>query len=427
MGFMIPVLQNKFKNSKIIALHVDERFALDENHENAAVFCGTDTEAVQKFLEKELPEIDASLIRIIEWRPSLNYYKDSFVKLLSIVVDFIKRKDAEKRTTAFFGKRWIKNFFKNLNNINEVLLYKTTDIPVIVTGSGPSLESVLPVIRKLKDNCLIIAASSSVMALSCGGILPDIVITTDGGSWALRHIYPLYRKEKTPAIAVNLCAALPSQCKDTPQLIINDGSLFQNIVLHELSIPSVIIPQKGTVTAAAVELAMILSGGNIYLAGMDLSVSDIRTHARPYGFDNLFFGCAGRFNPVYSQNFMRSNLLQNGGSMNIYASWFRNQLGIWPKRIFSLSDSKIFKNAFPSERNGKKTDEYLKPVKVNKDLNLYYNKGISALLKAIDAEDTYEKLKEELSPLLFPGKVKITKNELKTAVTEIAACYDRKI
>ena len=425
---MIPVLQNKFKNSRIISLHAVEKFTSHENYENAAAFCGTDAESVQKFLEEELQEIDASRIQIVEWRPSLNYYKDSYVKILSIVIDFIKRHDAEKRTTAFFGKKWIKNFFKNLSNINEVILYKTTDIPVIVVGSGPGLESVLPVIRKLKDSCLIIAASSSAMALSYGGILPDIVIATDGGNWALHHIYPLYKKENTTALAVNLCAALPSQCKDTPQLIINDGSLFQNIILHELSIPSVIIPQKGTVTASAVELAMILSSGNIYLAGMDLSVSDIRTHARPYGFDNLFFGCAGRLAPVYSQNFMRSGLIQKGGSMNIYASWFKNQLDIWPKRIFSLSNSNIFINAFPSEKNRKKnTDDYLKPVKIKKDSGFYYNKGVAALLSAIDKEDYSESIKKELAPLLFPERNDITKNELKTAVTDIAACYDRKI
>jgi hypothetical protein len=425
-GYMIPILKKKYENCKIIALHVDERFIEQDDNANIISFYSTDDAVIHEFLEKEIPEIDTSFIRIIEWHPSLNYYKDKYVKLLSVVVNFIKWADAERKTTDFFGRRWIKNFFKNLRNLKKIILYKTTDIPVIITGSGPSLETVLPVIAKLQDNCIIIAASSSVMALSYSGILPDIVIATDGGSWALRHIYQCFRNRKTKAVAVNLCAALPSQLKDTPHLIINDGSFWQNIVFHELSMPSVIITQKGTVTASAVELAMILSSGNIYLAGMDLSVSDIRTHVRPYGFDDIFFGIAGRFTPVYSQNFVRSTLLKKSGSMNIYASWFRNKLDLWAKRIFSLNNSNIFESSLPEKLSEKKnTEKIFKSVKINKDFALLYNKGVSALLKAIGEHDYAENLKSELAPLLFPKRNDVTENELKEAITEIAVYYGK--
>ena len=423
---MIPVLENKFKNRKIIALHVDKRFCGQKNNENISSLCETDAEKVQMFLEKELPEIDADLIRIIEWRPSLNYYREDYVKLLSIVVDFIKRTDAEKRTTAFFGKRWIKNFFRNLQNIEKILLYKTTDIPVIVTGSGPSLEDALPIISKFQETCLVISASSSVLALSSAGIMPDIVITTDGGCWALQHIYSLGRNEKTKAVAATLCSALPSQCRDTPHLIINDGSFWQNIILHELSIPSIIIPQKGTVSASAIELAMILSAGNIYLAGMDLAVNDIKTHARPYGFDAIFYGSANRFMPFYSHSFKRSRLLHDGGSMNIYSTWFKNQLNAWPEKIFSLNKSNIFRFSLPPEgKKNKNMENHLKPVSIKKDPALFYKKGYSALLKGIDVQDYSKNLLRELAPLLFPGENNITGEKLKTSILEIANRYDK--
>jgi hypothetical protein len=271
------------------------------------------------------------------------------------------------------------------------------------------------------------------MALNHAGVSADIITATDGGNWALQHIYPFYRKSvskaETCAFAVNLSAALPSQCRDTPLLIMNDGSFWQNIILHELSLPSVIIAQKGTVTACAVELAMILSSGNIYLAGMDLSVKDIRTHVKPYGFDYLFFNNASRFSPVYSKIFTRSSLLKDGGSMNIYASWFKNQLDIWPKRIFSLgANNTVFENSLPAEQAAEKnTNEIFKTVNINGDSSLFHKRGLSALIRALKDSRYASNLKAELIPLLFPDKKEITDIELENAITEEEAASIRQL
>jgi len=436
----VPVLQEKFKNSKIIALHVEENF--QPLYPEIPAFCGTDSALVQEFLEKEIPEIDASLIRIIEWRPSLNYYKTGYVKLLSDAVEYIKREDAGKRTVAAFGKRWFKNFFRNLRNIQKTLLYREMNIPVIVCGSGPCLEKALPLVRQLQEKCLIIAASSSALALVHGGVTADIVITTDGGSWALRHIYNCFRRSVSVSqhgwfmdnstsgndtvsglkdqvfLAANLCAALPSQCGSLPQLILNDGSLWQSVVLRELSLPSVIIPQRGTVTASAIDLALLLTSGNIYLAGMDLSVMDIRTHVRPYGFDYLFSGDADRFSPVYSQIFFRSGHIRSGGGFGVYAAWFKKQLLSWPKRIFSLTDSnEIFSSALSVETSVKKTTGDFFKIDY-KDAVQFYEKGKAALLSALKDSRYAVKLKKELTPLLFHDVKEVTEDELKAAVDE---------
>jgi len=372
-------------------------------------------------LETHLQNIKTDRIRVIEWRPSLNYLKDAYVKIFSAAASFLKRSDAEKRTTAVFGKRWIKNFFKNIGNINHTLLYRQMEIPVIVTGSGPSLEQALSVIQKAQDKCLVIAASSSVLALSSAGITADIVIATDGGSWALKHIYPFFRNQKyknTSVFAVNLCAALPSQCADSAQLILNDGSFWQNVVLHELALPSVIIPQRGTVTATAVELALLLSSGNVYLAGLDFSVNDIRTHAKPYGFDNLFYSTANRFVPFYSESYSRSRLLHEGGSMNIYASWFKEQLKKWSKRVFSIGGNKIFEHGEPSSHGSlKKTDEFFKAVAFENS-NVFCEKGIQALFDALKKPEYSQNIKRELNSLLFSGENEVTDLELETVLKE---------
>jgi hypothetical protein len=395
MGYIVPVLKEKFANSKIVVLHIEEGFPPSGVPEISK------KDSVQEFLEAEVPQTDSSKIKIIEWRPSLIFYKEAYVNLLSEVVNFIKRADAENRTVSAFGKKWFKNFFKNLKNLKHAFLYRDTSLPVIITGSGPSLEKTLPLIKRMQDKSLIIASSSSVMALSHNGISPDLVITTDGGSWALRHIYPCYRNAfgTAAAFAANLCAALPSQCSGNPFLIINDGSLWQSVILHELAIPSVIIPQKGTVTASAVELALTLTSGNIYLAGMDLSVKDIRTHVRPYAFDHLQFDAASRFTPVYSQSYVRSSLLREGGSLDIYAAWFKKQFILWPKRIFTLDEGNL-----EGQGGVKKTADYFKVVDVKNDVE----KGTRALIAALKDEKYAGNLKAELVPMLFPGETDVS-------------------
>jgi len=427
MGYLVPALRERFNKSKIITLHVDnfpqEQKTGCEQTEDAVLF-SIDSSQVKKFLEKEVPETNIENIRIIEWRPSLNYFKEAYITLLSIVVDFLKQISAVKRTTAAFGKRWIKNFFNNLGKLNKILLYRQTEIPVIITGSGPGLEDALPVINKLQKNCLIIAASSSAMALSSGGIKADIVIATDGGNWALRHLLFTQRNKEhfhntdgnyfSEGYAVNLCAALPSQTKDSPFFILNDGSFWQSVILHELAVPSVIIAQRGTVTATAVDLALLLSSGGIYLAGMDFSNSDIITHARPYAFDGFLFGKANRFLPVYSESFTRSRLIKEGGSMNIYASWFKDQLQLWPQRIFSLTDHKIFNKSIP-EKNAelKNTNNIFNIKNIKEDTACFYKRGTNALFSAMRNSKYADSIKKELASLLFPS------DESKAAAQEI--------
>lgn len=408
LGYMIPVLQERFKDSTIIALHIKDF---------------SEPSLVQKHLEEKIPNIDVNDIQIIEWRPSLNHYKEAYVNLLSQVVDFIKRTDAGNRTTAAFGRRWIRNFFRNLKNINKNLLYKQAEIPVIITGSSPGLEKALPLIKEMQDSCIIIAASSSYLALHHNGIKADLIISTDGGPWALKHLYPFFRHGScdNTALAVNLCSALPSQCCETPRLLINDGSFWQNIILHELSLPSVLIPQRGTVTATALELAMILSCGNIYLAGMDFSFNDIRSHVKPYSFDNLFFTCADRFNPFYSQCFTRSSLINKGGSMDIYAAWFKTQLPSWQKRIFAIGESNIFETGVPLKNNsGKNKNEYFKIAAFNNNDSQIAEKGVAALFAALKNPEYAENIRHELTSLLFSSGKKVTDDELKTEINNIA-------
>jgi hypothetical protein len=446
MGYMIPVLREKRPEGKIIVLHADANFkTLAGVFPGDAVWYPDGGISAQGFLEAEVPA--SAKVRIVEWRPGLNVYGDIILELVRESADFIKRLEAGRRTDAFFGKRWTRNFFRNLALFQNTLMYRKMDMPVVITGSGPSLEAVLPGIFAARENVFVLAASSSLPALAAGGITPDMVISTDGGGWALTHLYGFFRplmpkpkpakpKPAKPAIlALSLCSAVPSQCSALPLLPMNDGSLWQGIALHAINFPSVLIPQRGTVTASALELALELSGGNIFLAGMDLSVCDIKSHARPNGFDYLFFGSATRLRPVYAQYFVRSGLIKAGGSLDVYAAWFKSRLASFPQRVFSLgANHEVFDGIArvdPPEHagsGGTRAWERFEPVCQDGSPEGRARLAAEAICAALGDPRYVRELKAELAPLLFPSQTdvpseKISADEIAHALRDIAKRY----
>ena len=423
LGYLISSLRAYCPDSKIIVLHADNHFRETQSQFAGVPMWFPDTGGVQEFLEETIP--DAVSVRVIEWRPSLRVYGDRCLDLVRETAEFIRQMEAGRRTAAVFGRRWVRNFFRNLTLINQALLFRTMDIPLVITGSGPSLESAIPKIRAAREGIFVLAASSSLPALAAGDILPDMVIATDGGAWALLHLYACFRSPLLTAhcsLAFALSAALPSQCSAIPLLPMNDGSLWQSMALHAIGLPSVLVPQRGTVTASALDLALVLSSGNIFLAGMDLSVQDIRSHARPYGFDHLFFGVASRLRPVYSQYFIRSGDIKAGGSHDVYAAWFKNRIASWPQRVFSLGGNHAaFEDNLPSPSTmgtmpltsmSHNAADCFKLVKTNHSPSDRRSRAAETLIAALDNPQYAATLTGELAPLLFPSRSDVQPTEI---------------
>jgi hypothetical protein len=231
------------------------------------------------------------------------------------------------------------------------------------------------------------------------------VISTDGGNWALFHFFECIRTGEKMRLAFSLNAALPSQCQNAELLIISDGSLWQCIILKGLNIPFIVIPQRGTVSATALDLGFALTDDIIYLTGLDLSHKDIQTHAKPYSFDRLWDEKATLLNPFYSQIYKRSALMQAGGSHSVFASWFSRQIAAYPKRLRSLGSNNAVFNSLESSLEINKSKKGERPV--FKTVPLYFDESpvkqaASALKKALTNPLYEAKLKEELTPLTLP-------------------------
>lgn len=427
LGYMIAPLKKRIPTAKIIALHAEEDHS--NNHLVQAVTDHPDAQwypgrgiTIRDFLENEIPDSQAEEIRILEWRPALAVYGSSYLALVEQTVEFIKQMDANTRTFKALGGKWFKNFFKNLSIIRKVFRPVTLSMPLLVSGAGPGLEDSIPLIRekKLNGSLFILAVSSSVAALEAEGIAPDMVISTDGGNWAAFHLFECLRGKPlsgdTPGntrpcpLAAAMTAALPSQCTDLPVLPISDGSLWQTLILKGLNIPFVVLPQRGTVSAAALDLAFALTSGDIFITGLDLANRDIRSHARPYSLDRFIDEKKSRLNPLYSQTYRRSSLLKAGGSYGIYASWFEKQLSSYPRRLFSLrGNNPLFKSleSSPSAMLSETKTTKESPVQFE-TFNLEFNgnpsqEAYSILEKALKDPVLSVTLEKELGPIVSQG------------------------
>jgi hypothetical protein len=439
LGYLVLPLRKKNPAARIIALHCARPDVPEEaeNRPDASWYPGSG--ALRNFLETEIPDTGAGAIRIIEWRPGLAAFGAAYLRLMEETAEFIKRADANARTAGEFGRRWFRNFFRNLDLLERILVPSPLSLPLVAAGAGPGLEDVIPLIHhgRQKGALLILAASSAAPALEERGLMPDLVIAADGGGWARIHLNECWCRifggessGSCAGLAAALTAALPSQYARIPILPISDGSFWQRTVLSALEIPSLALPQRGTVSASALDLAFYLTRGRIYITGMDLALKDIRSHARPYGFDALWEQREGRVNPVYSQTFRRALGIRAGGSHGIYASWFSRQLEAWPRRLFSLGkNNPVFagieapdlEGGLPGkEPGGPRFGTLLLKKRENPA------KAAAALLAAALRGGRYGgKVAGELTELLFPGPEPVPLRDLEEAVFSLAGSTGR--
>lgn len=447
LGYMVPVLRRQFPSPKILILHCSPFFARREHavraalrEENAAVWNPESPLALEDFLEENLSGADASSARVIEWRPAAAAYGAAFLDILGRTVQFLRRENAGMATVRAFGRRWLKNVLRGLDTLERRVLPRRSRLPLAVCAAGPSLEQDLPELAAWKASSsppLVMAVSSAVPCLVSAGIIPGIIISTDGGNWAQLHVIEALRLTAlsgggpVPLFALALNAAAPSITGRYAVLSLADGSFWQRYLLSALGIPFLAFPQRGTVGASALDLAFFISSGPVYVSGLDFRHNDLAAHCRPYAFDRLAEETASRLEPAYSRTFERAGPLP--GAFTVYDAWFRKELPKYPKRLFALSENRlgipVQKPAVLRRDNSRhrqqkpelpglpglielpglfdehdEHDERGKCGEYGKKPLPRKNDGIACLLEGLRDPLVRERLAPELAELLFPGR-----------------------
>ncbi|MDR2602600.1 MAG: DUF115 domain-containing protein [Spirochaetaceae bacterium] len=420
LGYIIPFLREAAPKAKIISLHVNNFYIVNRpllfQPKEAALF-SPDAEwpqnnvKIERFLENEIPDVEARYIKIIEWRPSLLSYGEDYARLAAAAASFIKKVDANKRTTLNFGKRWFFNVLKNIKYIKKTALPYGASSPCIVAGAGPGLDAELPYVKNAVcesaakgEKITVIAAASAIGALDYFGVKPDVVVSSDGGNWALFHLYQYIRyinqkkNVKPPVLAFVLHAALPSQAEGLPLAPIAVSRL-QELLLKKNNFDYAILPSQGSVIGSALDIALHITTGDIWVCGVDLKNYGVKTHTKSYYFTKLLHQKSSRFSPVYSLQFERAREIEQGGTFSIYRDWFNSYKTENKNRIFYFREKKTrLTGACFSDFNQKIKEAGAPPDYAEKN---YKNRAENHLRYIVNSAKEDEKIRDELFQLFF--------------------------
>ena len=434
LSYLFLAIKKKFPESQIITLHCSSFFN-NIPMEQGPGWNPASGETLEEFLERYLEEVDAGDIKLIDWKPSVNVYGKTCLDLTYKTVECIRRISAGKKTVKNFGKRWFKNALRNLVLLQNPAEIQPGSMPVLVCAAGPSLENSLDPIAEWNEAPFppyIIAVSSAAPALLYRGIVPDCIITTDGGAWARWHLIEYLRQynktaRKNPVIVSAFTAALPSQTKQHPVIVFRDGSLWQDLLLQDAHLLqySPAFPQRGTVSVSALDFSYYLSSGNVYICGLDLENRDLKTHVKPYAFDQFLKQKEDRRLPSYSLFFEREYTIRSSGSQNIYAVWLKSHLSLFGGRLFCFGKSVHgIPSGKPSLNETNKYARFTVQIIKNNINNNNAKRHFSGLLQnALDNPLLNEQLCKELGELLLdsnpPDKINRIA-EIKKALLELS-------
>jgi hypothetical protein len=95
---------------------------------------------------------------------------------------------------------------------------------------------------------------------------------------------------------------------------------------------------------------------------MDLQTEGIKSHARPYALDHYVNAGTSRLDPSYSRFYKRMEKAKALNPLEIYASWFREQLPRIKRPCYFLGKSPFPLDGFLERRDSIKKEGELMPV-----------------------------------------------------------------
>lgn len=333
LSYCAPFLRKRFQNATLCAVHITEDFHQTDNlwdySFSANKFCAD-------ALFFALGEERLCSCLVYDWQPSKNLFPDEFHHIWLEIKRAVEKSRDVLATRAFFAKRWIKNTLIFAREINHALTIVPGNSPVVVSASGPSLASSLPFFKKHRGTFFLVAVSSALKALSAAGIAPDLVISSDGGYWAKRHLdFPgeasrtVYGIETEGASPCRILAE-----KNVLPLCYTDGTGKK--LLESIGCPYTLSERNGTVAGTALHFALALTTGNVYICGFDQAPASGFQHVQPNELEAISEKNDFRLCPKESRT--TAARFSSQPSLEIYRNYFVSHSELFAERVSRLSD-----------------------------------------------------------------------------------------
>jgi len=198
-----------------------------------------------------------------------------FLAFLNLIEKVSTRKLFKSGFRYLFGDQMFKNSIRNISKMLktpsiDILKDKFSDTTAIVVGGGPSLQYDIEYIKKIENDCLIIAAGSSVQSLIHYGIKPHIIVSMDPGIYNAN----IFTKNNFNDIPLLYMPQIHYQIVEVHSKL-NVFGYYNNDIIINLYID---VEQKDytfvptySVTGTAIQAAIYLGASTVLFAGQDLS------------------------------------------------------------------------------------------------------------------------------------------------------------
>ncbi|MDR2095651.1 MAG: DUF115 domain-containing protein [Treponema sp.] len=344
---------------------------------------------------------------ILKNRALFSLDREWYTELERKLRSWASRAEINAATLARFGKRWVRNLSRNREAIRALpgISYLEGILrgayPVFLAAAGPSLDKAGPLLADIAERCLTIAVDTSLRFLLERGIEPDFTLVVDPQFWNARHL------DRAPA---------PKSC------LIAESAVYPSVLSHPFAgtfLCSSVFPlgryieerveakgrlgAGGSVATTAWDFARYLGASSVWIAGLDLSFPELKTHFKGAVFEERAHTQSRRFVPA--ETFSVRSLLDGvpfraasaggkadgeaGGSggatvltdkrLSLYAAWFESRF----RQFHNVKNFRLFPEglAIAGLENGRPEDLLALPVR---------RPGIDALL-----EETFVKAKAD--------------------------------
>lgn len=302
-GILIKKLFEKFNSCKIIAVEIsssDFNF-LNSNSETKKILSNknlilADIENIDNLIINNYLPAKYGNIKILEqknWIAEIKDFKDNLYNRIQKAINIIA---ADFSVQAHFGKIWTCNILNNIKLIAQNKIKTFPDInkkkTALIIAAGPGLDSKINYIQNKQDNFYIISTDTAFSSLIKNNIYADIVVSLDAQNISYNHFIKTKNISNT-CFLFDLCG----NSSAAKHLIENGFNTYFFVSGHPLSaifnyFSKESLPKlesgAGTVTMAALDLAVKLNFEKIEILGADFAYVNGKSYTKGTYLDCLY-------------------------------------------------------------------------------------------------------------------------------------------
>lgn len=234
----------------------------------------------------KLPDIGFfKRVLVFEASGAAAFYKNFYAQSAAFAQNSISMFWKNTMTLVRLGRLFSRNVLKNAAQaaMSPPLAQVSVHRPILVAGAGPSLDELIPFMRKHRKDFYLLAVDAAFRPLLDSGIRPDAVVAVESQCVSRRAFFGT-KGSGVPIIA-DLCARSTNLrvSGGTVSFFMSEYAKLPLLGRIKKALPDVpVFPPLGSVGLAAVEVALFLrrTHESVFVCGLDFSYPAGLSHCK---------------------------------------------------------------------------------------------------------------------------------------------------